>query len=47
MPRVAASDMSLRCLPMSHKKYARLKWADSKTFLFISSVMVFDETHAQ
>ena len=24
MPRFAASDLGLHCLPMSHKKYARL-----------------------
>ena len=26
-PRSAASDLVMQCLPMSHKKDARLKWA--------------------
>ena len=28
MPRSAASDLDLRCLPMSHKKDARLIWVN-------------------
>ena len=28
MPHSAASDLGLHCLPMSHKKNARLKWVN-------------------
>ena len=28
MPRSAASDLGLHCLPMSHKKDARLIWVN-------------------
>ena len=31
MPRFAASHLGLSCLPMSHKKNARLIWVNSKT----------------
>ena len=29
VPHSAASDLGLHCLPMSHKKDARLKWINS------------------
>ena len=29
MPQNAASDLDLHCLPISHKKDARLKWVNS------------------
>ena len=31
MPHLSASDLSLHCLPMSHKKYARLIWVKTKS----------------
>ena len=31
MPHSAASDLGLHCLPMSHKKEARLIWVKSQT----------------
>ena len=34
MPQSAASDLFLHCLPMSHKKDARLKWVNSHATIF-------------
>ena len=43
MPRSVASDLGLHCLPMSHKKDARLIWdTDCLIITFIScqSIMI-------
>ena len=34
-PRSAASGLVLHCLPMSHKKDARLKWANNETIILL------------
>ena len=37
-PRSVASDLGLRCLPMSHKKDARLTWVKSRTSIYFNVI---------
>ena len=42
--RFAASDLVLHCLPMSHKKDARLIWVKNiKQFIIVSLLVCFSE----
>ena len=36
-PRLAASDLGLRCLHMPHKNDARLIWVNGRVFVLLSS----------
>ena len=38
-PCYAASDLVLHCLPMSHKKDARLIWVNRELYQFFKTVM--------
>ena len=40
MPRFAASDLGLHCLPKSHKKDARLKWVKDCIKLFCLTLVL-------
>ena len=39
-PRLAASDLVLHCLPMSHKKDARLIWVKILKYIFKRSALI-------
>ena len=45
MPRSAASHLGLCCLPMSHKRDARLKWVKIHMFGNVCDNLIFVNIH--